>query len=72
MAWEITKLCFAVTCVVGFIVTALATKPANTTEKMDACTRSFMVLVTSGSLCSHFLPEAVNNLEYIPPTLKVL
>jgi hypothetical protein len=43
MAWEITRLWFADIEVVGLTVTALATKPAKTTEKMDAWTRSFMI-----------------------------
>ncbi len=43
MAWEITRLWFAGTEVVGLIVSALATKPANRAEKIDAWTRSFMM-----------------------------
>jgi hypothetical protein len=43
MAWEITKLWFAGIEVVGLVVTALATKPANMTEKVDAWTRSFII-----------------------------
>jgi hypothetical protein len=33
---------------VGRVVTALATKPAKTIEKMEAWTASFMICVTSG------------------------
>jgi hypothetical protein len=43
IAWEITKLWFAGKEVVGLVVTAPATKPANMTEKIDAWTRSFMI-----------------------------
>lgn len=43
IAREIIKLWFAGTEVVGLVVTALATKPANTTEKIEAWTRSFMI-----------------------------
>jgi hypothetical protein len=45
-ALETTKLWFAGTEVDGLIVTALATKPANRTEKTDAWARSFMMVVT--------------------------
>jgi hypothetical protein len=43
---ETIKLWFAGTEVAGLIVTALATKPANRTEKTDAWARSFIVVVT--------------------------
>jgi hypothetical protein len=43
IAWEITRLWFAGMEVVGLVVSALATKPAKTTEKIDAWTRSFMM-----------------------------
>jgi len=43
IAWEITKLWFAGIEVVCLVVSALATKPANMTEKIDAWTRSFMM-----------------------------
>ena len=43
IACEITKLWFAGIEVVCLVVTALATKPANITEKIDAWTRSFMI-----------------------------
>ena len=48
MACETTRLWLLLTGAVGFVVNALATKPANTMEKMDACTVSFISLVTSG------------------------
>jgi hypothetical protein len=43
IACEITKLWFAGIEVDCLVVTALATKPAKMTEKMDAWTRSFMI-----------------------------
>jgi hypothetical protein len=52
MACEITRLWLPLAGAVGFVVNALATKPANTMEKMDACTVSFINLVTSGYFIS--------------------
>jgi hypothetical protein len=48
IAWEIIKLWFAGIEVVGLVVTALATKPANMTEKIDEWTRSFMIWLPLG------------------------
>jgi hypothetical protein len=48
IACETRRLWLAVLDDVGLVVTALATKPANTIEKMDAWTASFIIGVTSG------------------------
>jgi hypothetical protein len=48
IACETTKPWLAELEDVGLVVTALATKPAKTMEKMEAWTASFMICVTSG------------------------
>jgi hypothetical protein len=48
IAWEIIKLWLAGIEVVGLVVTALATKPANMTENIDAWTRSFIIWLPLG------------------------
>jgi hypothetical protein len=48
MACETTRLWLEETWVVTLVVNALATKPAKTMEKIDACTRSFIVRLPPG------------------------
>jgi hypothetical protein len=53
MVREMIRLWLAFVEVVGFVVTARAMNPANTTEKIDAWTASFMMMVTSGDFISN-------------------
>jgi hypothetical protein len=56
-ALETTRLWSAWIGVVGLVVSALATKPANTTEKIDAWTKSFMVWLPPGGFVTIFCGE---------------
>ena len=56
MAYGITRLWVPVTGAVGFVVNAPARTPANTTEKIDVWTKSFIIwlppTVSVSILCS--------------------
>jgi hypothetical protein len=65
-ALETTKLWFPETEVVGLIVTALATKPANRTEKTDAWARSFIMVVTFVGDCFVWLWKLGESPSIVP------
>jgi hypothetical protein len=67
MACDTVRLCLAVTKSVDLVVTAPATKPAKTREKMDAWTKSFMTGYLRGVRLRFYVEEG-NNQEYSSQT----
>jgi hypothetical protein len=65
MLVESVRLCDACIDSVFFVVTALATKPANTIEKMVAWTASFIILLPPGKYFPSLL-VVLYRPEYIP------